>query len=224
MSELRDLMERAARQVDDPDAFDQLRHRRSVRERRRRVGAAAVALVIATGGIGVAAVALRHQGTPVVPGHSPSPSPIHSPSPSPSPGGPGVCSNTGMQVSVESTGAAGTLRSVWRAKNVSGAACRSVGYPGMAIHGTSGWVNLRLHHGGFADINGAPKHIVVRPGKSLYFVSYWADVTTTTPCTQFDQMRVTLPDNRIPNEVSATGCLNLDSVDVGPVTTTAPSP
>jgi Domain of unknown function (DUF4232) len=219
MSDLRDLMERAARQVEDPDAFDQLRHRRSVRERRRRVGTAALALVIAAGGIGVAAVALRHQETPVVPGHSPTPSPIHSPST----GGPALCSTAGMQVSVKSTGAAGTIRSVWQAKNVSGAPCSSFGYPGMDVHAPSGWLNLQVHRGGFADINGAPKHILVEAGGSLYFVSYWSDVTTTTGCTQFDQAKVTLPDNRVSNVVSATGCLNPDSVDVGPVTTTAPS-
>jgi len=211
-------MERTARQVEDPDAFDQLRHRRSVRERRRRVGTAAVALVIAAGGIGVAAVALRHQGPRVVPGHTPSPSPTSSSGP------PALCSNTGMQVSVESHGAAVTIRSVWRAKNVSGVACRSFGYPGMDVHGPSGWLNLQVHRGGFADINGTPKHIVVRPGKSLYFVSYWSDVTTTTGCTQFDQAKVTLPDNFVSNIVTATGCLTPDSVDVGPVTTTAPAP
>ncbi len=225
MSELRDLMERAARQVEDPDAFGQLRHRRSVLERRRRVGTAALALVIAGAGIGVAAVALRHQETPVVPGHTPSPSPIHSPSPTSSPGQLVLCSNTGMQVSLESTGgAAGTIRSVWRAQNVSGAPCRSFGYPGMDVHGPSGWLNLQVHRGGFADINGTPKHIVVRPGKSLYFVSYWSDVTTTTGCTQFDQVKVTLPDNFVSNVISASGCLTPDSVDVGPVTTTVPAP
>ena len=223
MSELRDLMERTARQVEDPDAFEQLRHRRSVRERHRRVGTAALALVIAAGGIGVAALALRHQGGPVTPGHTPSPSPIHSPSPSTSPPGPTLCSSAGMQVSVGSGGAAGTIKSVWRAKNVSGSPCTSFGYPGMAIHGPSGWVNLQLHHGGFADINGTPQHILVRPGKSLYFVSYWSDVTTTTGCTQFDQARVTLPGNRAPNVITTSGCLNPDSVDVGPVTATAPS-
>ena len=130
-----------------------------------------------------------------------------------------------MHVSVEGTeGAAGTIRYVWRAQNISAKPCKSFGYPGMDVHGTRGWLDLQVHRGGFPDINQAAKHIVVAPGHSLYFVSYWSDVTTTTPCTQFDQMRVTLPDNRIPNEVSATGCLNLDSVDVGPVTTTAPSP
>ena len=64
------------------------------------------------------------------------------------------------------------------------------------------------------------KHIVVAPGHSLYFVSYWSDVTTNAgSCTQFDRVKVTLPDNYVSNVLSATGCLNPDSVDVGPVTT-----
>ena len=64
------------------------------------------------------------------------------------------------------------------------------------------------------------KHIVVAPGHSLYFVSYWSDVTTNAgSCTQFDRVKVTLPDNYVSNVISATGCLNPDSVDVGPVTT-----
>jgi hypothetical protein len=131
-----------------------------------------------------------------------------------------------MQVSVQGTeGAAGTIRYVWRAKNVSGQSCRSFGYPGMDVHGTGGWLDLQVHRGGFFDINQAPQHIVVAPGHSLYFISYWSDVTTNKgPCTQFDRVKVTLPDNFVSNVVSATGCLNPDSVDVGPVTTTVPAP
>jgi len=130
-----------------------------------------------------------------------------------------------MQVSVEGTeGAAGTIRYVWRAKNVSGKACRSFGYPGMEVHGTRGWLDLQVHRGGFPDINQAPQHILVAPGHSLYFVSYWSDVTTNArSCAQFDRVKVTLPDNYVSNVLSATGCLNPDSVDVGPVTTSVPA-
>lgn len=222
MSELRTLLERAARQVEEPDAFDQLRVRRSVRQRRRRMGTAVLALVIAAGGIAGAAVALRQRGTSAVPGTSPKPTG----SPSASASASAVCSNTGLRVSVKSTqGAAGTIRWVWQAQNISATACRSFGFPGMDVHGTGGWLNLRVHRGGFADINRAPKRILVAPGHLLYFVSYWSDVTTNAgPCTQFDQVKVTLPDNRDSNVISATGCLTPGSVDVGPVTTTVPTP
>jgi hypothetical protein len=223
MSELRTLLEQAARQVEDPDAFDELRIRREVRQRRGRMAIAALALVIAAGGVGVAAVALGHRGAPVVPVHPGTPSPSASPAPTSSPT-PTLCSNTLMKVSVQSTGgAAGTIRWVWRAQNVSGSPCRSFGYAGLDVHGAGGWLNLQVHRGGFADINQSAQHLLVSPGRSLYFVSYWSDVTMGS-CTQFDQVRVTLPDTPVPNLVLATGCLSPGSVDVGPVTTRAPTP
>jgi hypothetical protein len=37
-------------------------------------------------------------------------------------------------------------------------------------------------------------------------------------------VKVTLPDNRVSNVLSSTGCLNPDSVHVGPVTTSVPAP
>ena len=137
-----------------------------------------------------------------------------------------------MRVSIQSsTGAAGTIRTVWRAQNISGKACRSFGYPGMDVRGPHGWLNLHVIRGGrYGDINQPPQRIVVAPGHSLYFVSYWVDVTTNTfpVCTPFDRVKVTLPDNRVSNVLSATGlsnsCLNPDSVHVGPVTTRVPGP
>src|SRR2546425_4129185 len=186
---------------------------------------AGLALAIAAVGFGVARVAFAHQGASVVSVTHRSSDSL-SPSPSPSPAPPALCSNTGMQVSVQGTeGAAGTIRYVWRAKNISSTSCRSFGYPGMDVHGTGGWLDLQVHRGGFLDINQAPRHIVVAPGHSLYFISYWSDVTTNKgPCTKFDKVKVTLPDNFVSNVVSATGCLNPDSVDVGPVRTTVPAP
>jgi hypothetical protein len=210
---------RAARQVADPDAFDQLQIRRSVRQRRRRMGIAAIALVIAAGGIGVAAVAFADRGTSVIPGNHPGTS-SRSASTQPAP-----C--TGMRVSVESMeGAAGTIRWAWRAQNISGRPCTSFGYPGIDVHGPAGWLNLQVHRGGLIDINDTPQHIVVAPGRSLYFVSYWSDVTSTNEslCTQFDQVKVTLPANDDSNVLSAMGCLSPDSVRVGPVTSSVPTP
>lgn len=225
MNKLGTVLKRASRQ--DRDASDQLR-RRSVRQRRRRMGIAGLAAVLAVGGIGVARAALAHQGTSVVPAAyrgTRSPSASAPPSSRSSSTAPALCSSSGMKVSLEGTeGAAGTIRSVWRAQNISGKPCRSFGYPGMDVHGTGGWLGLQVHQGGFPDISQAPRHIVVPRGHSLYFVSYWSDVTTNAPCTQFDQAKVTLPDARVSSVLSAMGCLNPDSVDVGPVTTSVPAP
>jgi Domain of unknown function (DUF4232) len=115
-------------------------------------------------------------------------------------------------------GAAGTIRTVWKITNASSAPCRSFGYPGMDFHAPTGWLNVQVHRGGFPDINGSPTTIVVQPGQSLFFVSYWGDVTTGAgPCEQFDRVKVTLPDNTISTQVAASGCVTPTSVDVGPV-------
>jgi hypothetical protein len=118
-------------------------------------------------------------------------------------------------------GAAGTIRTVWRVENTSSSSCRSFGYPGMDFRVSSGWADVHVHRGGFADVNEAPSGIVVRPGASFFFVSYWSDVTTNTgPCRQFDRIKVTLPDNFSSARVSTSGCVNVDRVYVGPVTKT----
>jgi hypothetical protein len=121
-------------------------------------------------------------------------------------------------------GAAGTIRTVWRIKNTSSSSCRSFGYPGMDFRLSTGWADVRVHRGGFADINETPSGIVVSPGRSFYFVSYWSDVTTDKgPCQEFDRIKVTLPDNFASARVSASGCVNPDRVYVGPVTNTRPA-
>jgi uncharacterized protein DUF4232 len=121
-------------------------------------------------------------------------------------------------------GAAGTISTLWRVTNTTQKPCRSFGYPGMDFHTSSGWLNVRVHRGGFPNINQPPTRVVVDPGKSLYFVSYWNDVQTSTgPCAQFDRVKVTLPDNFVSAKVTSSGCLNARSVDVGPVTKTPPS-
>jgi hypothetical protein len=94
----------------------------------------------------------------------------------------------------------------------------------MDFRAASGWLNVRVHRGGLPDINQAPARVVLSPGESLYFVSYWSDVTTSTgSCKEFDRVKVTLPDNFVPAQLAASGCLNPRSVDVGPVTKTPPS-
>ena len=94
----------------------------------------------------------------------------------------------------------------------------------MDFRASSGWLNVQVHRGGFPDINQPPASVVVAPGQSLYFVSYWSDVATDAgPCQQFDRVRVTLPGNKVSAEVASSGCLNRLPVDVGPVTRTPPS-
>jgi hypothetical protein len=88
--------------------------------------------------------------------HSPSPHPSPSPSPSGS-GAPAValCSSQSSAITVQSQeGAAGTIRTVWKVTNTSGATCRSFGFPVMDFHAPTGWLNAQVHRGGFPDING----------------------------------------------------------------------
>jgi len=132
-----------------------------------------------------------------------------------------------MRFSLRSqTGAAGTIRSVWQAKNVSGHSCRSFGYPGMDFRSSGRWLNVRVHRGGaHRDISGRPQRQIVLPGHALYFVSYWSDVVDASgDCRSFDRVKITLPDNFRSAQVAATGCVTTDSVYVGPVTTTGPTP
>ncbi len=115
-------------------------------------------------------------------------------------------------------GAAGTIRTVWKMTNTSSAPCHSFGYPGMDFHASSGWLNEQVHRGGFPDIDGSPTTVVIQPGQSLFFVSYWSDVTTGGgSCRSFDRVKVTLPDNTVSSQIAATGCVTPGSVNVGPV-------
>lgn len=139
-----------------------------------------------------------------------------------------MCTNVTMRMSLLSqTGAAGTIRSVWQGKNISTRTCRSFGYPGMDFRSSGRWLNIHVHRGGgYPDISGAPQHILVAPGRSLFFVSYWSDVVDRNagPCKQFDRVKVTLPDNFHSAQLAEAGCVTTDSVRVGPVTTTRPTP
>jgi hypothetical protein len=121
-------------------------------------------------------------------------------------------------------GAAGTISTVWRVRNTSSGSCRSFGYPGMDFHAQSGWLDVQVHRGGFPNIDKPATQVILAPGQSLFFVSYWNDVDSNTgPCRPFDRVKVTLPDNFTPAKLASTGCLNPESVDVGPVTTSRPS-
>jgi Protein of unknown function (DUF4232) len=136
-----------------------------------------------------------------------------------------LCSSDEASVKIATQeGAAGTIRTVWRAKNTSGHTCRSFGYPGMDFRASSGWLDVQVHRGRYPDINVAPARITVPAAESLYFVSYWSDVDSESgPCKNFDRVKVTLPDNFSSAQVAATGCLNPSSVRVGPVSATPPS-
>jgi hypothetical protein len=136
-----------------------------------------------------------------------------------------LCADRTAAVKVDSEqGAAGTIRTLWRVRNTAQHPCRSFGYPGMDFHSSSGWLGVQVHRGGFPDIAKPPAPVVVDPGHSLYFVSYWNDVTTNAePCTEFDRVKVTQPDNFVAVKLASSGCLNPRSVDVGPVTGRPPS-
>jgi hypothetical protein len=139
---------------------------------------------------------------------------------------PPLCSDRAAKVKVQAQqGAAGTIGTTWRVKNTSGETCRSFGYPGMDFRAASGWLDVRVHRGGsLRGTDQPPARVVLAPGESLYFVSYWSDVDTDAgPCTEFDRVKVTLPDNFQSVEMSSAGCLNQKSVRVGPVLSTPPS-
>jgi hypothetical protein len=121
-------------------------------------------------------------------------------------------------------GAAGTIMTTWRVTNTSSEACRSFGYPGMDFHTASGWLDVQVHRGGIDMISKPPAPVVLEPGKSLYFASFWGDVDTDAgPCTEFDRIKVTLPDNFTSAQVDSSGCVDPGLVNVGPVADTPPS-
>jgi Protein of unknown function (DUF4232) len=139
---------------------------------------------------------------------------------------PSLCEDDSTTVEVDSQrGAAGTIMTTWRVKNTSASACRSFGYPGMDFHAaTGGWLGVEVHRGGVDIINQTPASVVLDPGQSLYFVSLWGDVDTQAgPCTQFDRIKVTLPDNFASARVDSKGCVDPGLVRVGPVTDAPPS-
>jgi Protein of unknown function (DUF4232) len=134
------------------------------------------------------------------------------------------CSPDNMTVEVDyGQGAAGTIMTVWRARNTSSSSCRSYGYPGMDFH-SGRWLDVHVHRGGYPAINVPPSSIVVASGQSLYFVSYWGDVDTQAgPCKEFDRVKVTLPDNFSSSEIATRGCVDTDLVRVGPVSAAPPA-
>ena len=136
-----------------------------------------------------------------------------------------LCADQTAAIKVASQqGAAGTISTIWRVKNTSEKSCRSFGYPGMDFRTSTGWQNVQVHRGGFQNIDQPPTPVVILPGHSLYFVSYWNDVDTDTgPCKEFNRVKVTLPDNFVPVKLVSSGCLNPRTVDVGPVTISLPS-
>jgi hypothetical protein len=136
-----------------------------------------------------------------------------------------LCEDRTSAVKAESQeGAAGTIVTTWRVTNKSSEPCRSFGYPGMDFHSATGWLDVQVRRGGVDMINQPPAPVVLEPGKSLYFVSTWGDVDTEAgPCTQFDRVKVTLPDNFTSARVDSSGCVDRDLVNVGPVSASPPA-
>jgi Protein of unknown function (DUF4232) len=136
-----------------------------------------------------------------------------------------LCASKTSAIKLQSQeGAAGTIRTVWRVTNTSGASCRSFGYPGMDFRSSGVWQGVRVHRGGFRDINEPPSRVVVPAGGSLYFASYWSDVTDQSgACKDFDRLKITLPDNFHSKQVASSGCVSPERVSVGPVVASPPS-
>jgi Protein of unknown function (DUF4232) len=136
-----------------------------------------------------------------------------------------LCSSSDAAVQVaEQEGAAGTIRTLWRIRHTGSEVCRSFGYPGMDFRASGGWLDVQVERGGMQDIDDPRAHVVVPAGGSLYFVSYWSDVDTDAgPCREFDRVKVTLPDNFVSAQLATSGCLDPESVRVGPVRTSPPS-
>jgi hypothetical protein len=195
------------------------------RVRRRRFANVAASVIVVAGLATAGAAGLRQLQSSSVPGdRGGSPSGAVSSSPSAT-SGPASCSVDTMRANLSSqTGAAGTIRTVWKATNVSQAACTSYGYPGMDLHTGAAWAGITVTRGGYPDIDGQPRSVTVKPGHALYFVSYWSDATTGAgACSSFDRVKVTMPNDTASLVLRTSGCVDPGSVRVGPVTTTAPA-
>ncbi|MGZ4149044.1 MAG: DUF4232 domain-containing protein [Actinomycetota bacterium] len=195
------------------------------RVRRRRFANVVASIVVVAGLATLGLAGIRHVQVRSLPeGHGPSPSAAVSSTPSGTSTTP-LCAVAMMRSTLSSqTGAAGTIRSVWKATNTSQAACRSYGYPGMDLRTSAGWLAITVSRGGYPDISGTPRSVIVRPGHALYFVSYWSDATTSAgPCRSFDRVKVTMPNDVSSLVVPASGCADPTSVRVGPVTTEPPA-
>jgi hypothetical protein len=137
-----------------------------------------------------------------------------------------LCASATSAIDVQSQeGAAGTIRTVWRVKNTSGATCRSFGYPGMDFRSSGVWEDVHVHRGGgYRDTTEPPSRVVVPANGSFYFVSYWTDVTDQSgACKNFDRVKITLPDNFHSKQVASSGCVNPNRVSVGSVVASPPS-
>lgn len=207
--------------------------------------AIAVAAVLAGSVVGVRTLAFgRPSGNvpasrrpPVSPSAAPAPFPTPTPSPSPAPSGSPshllspaappptasipTCSYRDASASVQSNqGAAGTIYVVWKVANTGSTACRSSAYPGMDFRASGGWLNVQVRRGTTRATSAPVSRIVVPAGGSLYFLSDWSDVGTATDpsCTQFDRVKITLPDNFVSLEVPFGGCVTPSTAEVGAVT------
>lgn len=181
----------------------------------------AVTLVVAVlAGVGGGTYALARAF-----GAGSAPVPVHTgPTPTPSVTAViGLCTGESASLTGSQDSGAGTIHTVWQVTNTAASPCRSFGYPAVAIHTAGGWRPIAAHEGGFPDIERQPASVVAPSRGSLYFVTYWNDVTSIQgPCVEFDRVRVTLPDDRTPVEAATSGCMNPTSLDEGPLTKSPP--
>jgi hypothetical protein len=221
---IKDTLDRLGERPDPGMVMERLgRRKRHFRAMHRVQTATLIVAVLAGVAGGMYGLSRAFRPGPVRPAGTSTPS-VPAPSTSPTTGI-ASCSGQAANLSVGSQeGAAGTISILWHITNTGSAACRSNGYPAMSFHTTSGWLDVRVHRGGYPNISQPPTSIEVPPGGSLYFVSYWGDVTTDRgPCRSFDRVRVIMPGDRVPVEVATSGCVDPTTVHVGPVTETPPS-
>jgi hypothetical protein len=218
---IRTTLDRQAPRPDpDPIVERVARRKRQVRLA-RRVQSATLAVVvvagIAAGGYALAR-AFGVGGKPAPASSATVPAPSASPSIL-------ACGGGATTLAIASQeGAAGTISTVWMVTNHGSTACRSIGYPAIDIHLPAGWTGLHVIHGGYPNINERPKELLVQPGQSLFFVSYWSDVTTNLgPCESFDRVSVTLPGSASSVELATSGSICPSPAHVGPVSASPPA-
>lgn len=217
---IRDTLDRMGERADPARVLEQVGSRRRHLRVVRRVQTATLVVAVLAGVAGGLYGLSRAFGIGApAPGSGVDPPP----SPSPSLEIAGCLGQTVVVTVASQEGAAGTISTVWQVTNTTLAPCSSFGYPDIEVHTASGWLSIQAHHGGYPIIDDPPQSIVVPSGSSMYFVSYWSDVTTDLPCEEFDVVRVSLPGDPSTAEVATTGCMDPASVDVGPVTATPPT-
>ena len=218
---IRTALDREAPRPNPDPIVERVAHRKRQVRLARRLQSATLAVVVVTG-IAAGGYALARAfgvgGKPAPASSATVPAPSTAPSIL-------SCGSGQMTLAIVSQqGAAGTISTAWRVTNDGSTPCRSIGYPAIEVHASTGWTSLGAIHGGYPNIDGHPAAVVVHPAGSLFFVSYWSDVTTNLgPCQSFDTVRVTLPGSASSVELATSGSVCPTPAHVGPVSASPPA-